>query len=339
MQQATEPTPEQWQQAAADFWAAWQGEEDALSALDGEAFVNRGNEILNEYMDGVVLELIGDPQSGSLVFSANGIIEHFPKVQIVTDLACSERYPCVAFRQRMTDFASNFAIGMRDFSLSAQQIAMACEVGRGLVDLRLAFTEEIAPSFVEHAQNMSFIMLDHLLGEWDFAVKIGVVEFVDRAENMLPLDRLPEVLDRMWREDLGHDGLFPEPEWQYASYEWEEDEEQDALFMTRNESATRLLGRADMAWCVTAECEIPDKETLEQALEWEDAWCAHIEPLQIGIAALSVLNSSRGVRNVHMYGHDVAAMVKAAQQTLANFPDLNVDISAEYDPTWAWYRI
>jgi hypothetical protein len=36
----------------------------------------------------------------------------------------------------------------------------------------------------EHAQHMAFIMLDHVLGEWDFSVRVGPVEFASEAAAM-----------------------------------------------------------------------------------------------------------------------------------------------------------
>jgi len=54
-----------------------------------------------------------------------------------------------------------------------------------------------------------------------------------KFERALAFTELPEKLNQMWQK-LGYTGLYPEPEWQFGTYQIEENEEkeQDGLKFT-----------------------------------------------------------------------------------------------------------
>lgn len=244
-------------QNARQFWAAWQQAEARLAQLDNIDFVEQANELLHQFCPECIVELEGvAPASGelpSLVFSAGGIREHFPQVQALAELAQTQCYRVTAFRspQGGSD-AFNFGIEIDGFRLSVSDIAVALVEWGMLPALEIAFTRPIPADMRDRTQNIAIIMLDHIIGEWAASVKISMVDFVNEIapERALSFTELPEKLNQMWQK-LGYTGGYLEPEWQFGTYQIEENEEkeQDALVLMRNESAASLLGRADIAGC------------------------------------------------------------------------------------------
>lgn len=331
-------------QNARRFWAAWQAEEARLAQLGDIDFVEQASELLHQFCPDCIVELDGiAPASGelpSLVFSANGIREHFPQVQALAELAQTQRYHVRAFRSPLVAVASDFAIGMDGFSLSIGDIAVALSEWRMLPALDIAFTTPIPDDMREHAQNMAIIMLDHVVGEWAATVKIGALDFVDEIapERALSFTELPEKLNQMWQK-LGYTGVYPEPEWQFGTYQIEENEEkeQDTLVLMRNESAASLLGRADMGWVVYVEAQLGSKADLDAAYALQDSVEAEAGLNQQGIFALSIMNMTDGTRCMCYSTSNPAGLVEKAFALCEQCP-LPTTISCQYDPNWSYYR-
>lgn len=329
-------------QNARQFWAAWQQQEAGLSQLDAIDFVEQANELLQQFCEGCVVELEGvapdDNALPSLVFSANGIVADFPQVQALAELAQTSRYQIRAFRSPLAQVSPDFAIGMDGFQLSVGDIVVALDEWRMLPALEIAFTCPIPADMAEHAQNMAMIMLDHVAGEWAAAVKIGAIDFVDEIapERAITLPMLPEKLNAMWRE-LGYTGVYPQPEWQFATYEVKEDEERDAMVLIRNQSAASLIGRADMGWVVCVAAQLSGKDDLDAVYDLQDKIEAEAHVNQQGIATLSVMNMTEGVREMFFSTSDPAGLLEKAA-ALCSQCALPTDISCEYDPNWAYYR-
>lgn len=329
---------------ARQFWTAWQQQEAGLSQLDAIDFVEQANELLQQFCEGCVVELEGvAPDSKELpclVFSANGFREHFPQVQALAELAQTQRYRVRAFRSPLSTVSPDFAIRMDGFSLRIGDIAVALSEWRMLPALDIAFTTPIPDDMREHAQNMAIIMLDHVVGEWAATVKIGALDFVDSIapEQAISLAELPEKLNKMWLE-LGYTGVYPQPEWQFGTYQIEEDEaeEQDALVLMRNESAASLLGRADMCWVVCVEAQLDSKADLDAAYELQDSVEAEASLNQQGIFALSIMNMSNGTRSMYYSTSNPAGLLEKAAALCEQCP-LPTTISCEYDPNWSYYR-
>lgn len=331
-------------QNARQFWAAWQQQEAELSQLDDIDFVEQANDLLHQFCTECIVELEGiAPDSKELpclVFSANGFREHFPQVQALAELAQTQRYRVRAFRSSLAAVAPDFAIGMDGFSLSIGDIAVALSEWRMLPALDITFTTPIPDDMREHAQNMAIIMLDHVVGEWAATVKIGALDFVDSIapEQAVSLAELPEKLNKMWLE-LGYTGVYPQPEWQFGTYQIEEDEdaEQDALVLMRNESATSLLGRADMCWVVCVEAQLGSKADLDAVYALQDSVEAEASLNQQGIFALSIMNMSNGTRSMYYSTSNPAGLVEKAAALCEQCP-LPAEVSCEYDPNWSYYR-
>lgn len=328
------------------FWQAWQADEPRLAVLTAQELVEQGNELLHRYCEGVVLELEGaaseaDGSGGKLVFSANGQVAYFPEVEGLVNAAQTRRYAVQAFRQRLDpQTLAQFDIRMQDFSLNAQDILIQAQPQDFLVDIVIGFAKEIAPDYWDHACHMAMIMLDHALGEWDFAVKIGAVDFSETApEAAVALPAFVARLETLWEQELHHTGVYPRLEdCQYESGQIEEDGEQDGLILTRNITAAQLLGRADMAWMVSLQVHIDDKAALQAAYALEDDFSARIGLHQQGIGVLTVTNLSQGLRRVFAYCGDKAFALDCAQAAARQFPELRPSIQMDYDPSWRWYR-
>ena len=331
-------------QNARQFWAAWQQQEAELSQLDDIDFVEQANDLLHQFCPDCIVELDGiAPDSDDLpglVFSTNGMREHFPQVQALVELAQTQRYHVRAFRSPLGDVAPDFAIGMDGFQLSISDVAVSLDKWRMLPALEIAFTKPIPDDMGDHAKNMALIMLDHIVGEWAASVKIGALDFVDNIapERAMSFTALPKKLNQMWRE-LGYTGVYPEPEWQFGTYQIEEDEdrEQDALVLMRNESAASLLGRADMGWVVCVEAQLASKADLDAAYELQDNVEAEASLNQQGIFTLSVMNMTNGTRTMYYNSSNPAGLVEKAAALCEQCP-LPTTISCEYDPNWSYYR-
>ena len=324
------------------FWQEWQAAEARLAAQSPQILVEEGNNLLEQHLDDVVLELEGDADKATLIFSANGIVAGFPHVQALVDTATTKRYAVSAFRQRLPrESVERFGFRMNGLELNAADVRVLPSTADFRIDLVLAFTVPLAEEQREQAQHMAFIMLDHILGEWDFAVKIAAVDFADAVPaNTIALTDLPAVVDALWRDELAHSGLYPPPEdeCQFEMAQCEESEQQDALIFTRNRSAASVLGRADMGWCIIIDTELDSQEDVDAARELEDAFFQRMAIGQQGVGVLSVVNLSRGVRSVYAYCGDAAWGEAQAQASVAEFGQINSHVRADYDPSWGWYR-
>lgn len=326
---------------ARNFWHDWQTRQNEWAALDGVEFVNTANELLQQYFPEITVELEGSLQSDirTLVFTAHGSREQFPAVQALAAHAPSlDGFAVCAFRQPIGSGNRDFSIGMNGFDLNAGDVLVRLDTWREMPALDMTFAKDIPQEFTDHAQNMAVIIMDHILGEWAAAVKLDALDFVPHeGEGWFAITGLPEALEEHWR-NLGRSGRYPEPEWSYANAEIEGDDEQDHLLLVRNQSASALIGRADMAWTVAVVCSIGDAQELEQAYELQDQFEAHSVLGQAGIPTLTVTNLSRGERTVYAATCEPAALAAAAEKICAQFAALEARTEVEYDPTWQHYR-
>lgn len=337
------------------FWQAWQAQEPILMKLSPNDFVNQANDLLAAYLQGVYVELEGDTTNGKLVFTAQGILDNFAKVTALVATARTQNFTVVGFREGMTaenviahrnpDFDINeFCIGMGDVSLKFADLQVVPTAGHYLVDLAIKINHKQSqgdPSdeLANHLKNMAFIILDHVIGEWDFAVKIGAVDFVETlpADPVAPKD-LNQVIEHIWQNELGHTGEYPE-ESSYAVARVEEDDEQDGLIFTINRSASALLGDPNMAWCIKVTSEFDNQDQLELARDLQDDMTATLVKKDQCIDAVVVVNVTQRKRTVIFYCQDAVWGAKQAQQCVDRFPMLHSLVEIEYDPNWGWYQI
>lgn len=335
-------SPEAIRKQAQAFWQAWDKQAAQLKALPTVERVEAGNELLHQYIEGIFLEIQEDKPRDLLIFSANGMLDQFVAIDILLQTATTHDYDLVAFRQPIpAEYINDFVMRMdEDLELSATDLLISASTGDQLIDLDVTLKKQADEETLPHLQNMAFIMLDHILGEWDLAVKIRSVEFSDTpAENAVSADQLPALINDLWKNTLNHDGKYPEAEnSEWAAAESEESAEQNALVLIRNESAAALLGRPDMAWCIIIDCELTCKEDLDTAQDLEEHFYNQIKQEQRGIGVLSIVNFTQGIRTVHAYCRSPKHGLTAAQSAIDAFPQLDSSVRIDYDPAWQWYQ-
>ncbi|MBV7435464.1 hypothetical protein KRX19_10545 [Cardiobacteriaceae bacterium TAE3-ERU3] len=335
-------TPESIRQQAQAFWQAWDKQAAQLSTLSSVERVEAGNELLHQYIEGVFLEIQEDEPRDLLIFSANGMLDQFIAIDILLQTATTRDYDLIAFRQPIpAEYINEFVMRMDDdIELLATDLLISASATDQLIDLDVTLQKQADEEQLPHLQNMAFIMLDHILGEWDLAVKIRSVEFADTpAENAVRADQLPELINDLWENTLNHDGEYPQAEEsEWAAAESEESAEQDALVLIRNESAASLLGRPDMAWCIIIDSELTCKEDLDTAQDLEEHFYNQISKDQHGIGVLSIVNFTQGIRSIHAYCRNPKHGIAAALSAMDAFPQLDSSARSDYDPAWQWYQ-
>lgn len=328
------------------FWTAFLGREEAFAGLPSRDFVQQANELLQTFAPQLALEVEGRDDAGprGLVITAHGDKARFPDVLTMVALAPKmQRFSSVtAFRLRATN--SEFAMGMEGFSLSTDDIQAQLLADRGLVGLALRFDREIPMDMVNHARHMAFIMLDHVIGEYDFAVRVGVVDFVetfaDDAGEPVRLSQLPDAFDRFWQNTLGRTGVLPSDE---STHRWDllelssQDEDGRPDIMTLSRSVDALATRADLAFCVDVEVDVGGADELERARDLQDALEAFLQREGRGVFVLSLVRMDEGRRLCRFYVESDQGWTDAFDGICGEHGFEAPSIRAWFDPSWDAY--
>jgi hypothetical protein len=253
-------------------------------------------------------------------------------------------YEIHAFRSRTKDGAG-FNIQMAGFELRPSDVLVGYYADGQRVGLEIRFASEIPPEQEKNARQMAFIMLDHIIGEYDFAVKVGPVKFVEAwSDGIRPpaaLDKFPPLFDRFWTEELGHTSLFPSPndgKWVMLEVTLNSDstrsgDTEEKATVLVYEGAKTVAMRADLSLAMTLTLPVSDKEELDFAQEKQDQIGEIIEQSQIGILTLTMFK--KGYRHAVYYVSDRDAVHRLIEQTIgANAFELD----AEHDFKWSKYR-
>ena len=326
----TTPSP-----AIGAFWRAFSDAQASLQALPLRERVGAANALIDQHLEGLALEMSGDDADAvvDLIVTAHGSIERFPLVaQVVAAAPALPHYRVRAFRERTTQ--PDFPIGMEGFELSTSEVLVALEQDGGQAALEIRFGREIPSDYQDHARNMAFIMLDHVLGEYDFAVKVGAVDFVGEPDDAhtpwVPLSQLPPVFDRYWTEILGHTGHFPtgEAEWDGLELQFDcpidedgnelppddidsEDAPETGVVMV-NTSANAVAMRADLAYALTVDLAVPDSDTLTAVQDLQDQAATVLQVPQLGILVLTLMRAGRRQALYYVSDEQLAARLQAA---------------------------
>ena len=324
------------------FWGDFSNQLSQLEELDRQEFVESSNELLHQYAPGLSLELEGKlGEAGSrLVISAHGNTAQFENAQaLVRQAPRFEHYSVQAFRSRA--LGSNFGMRMDGFELACSDIRVGYYDAGGIIGLKLSFEKPIARDLAEHAQHMAFIMLDHVLGEWDFSVRVGPVDFAEAAADATPLSQFPAVFDAFQRDVLGRTYDFPQPEndrWISLEVRPRDADEDDAPdLLTFHDSANALATRADLSYLLTLRFPIDSQESLDRARDAQDALDAELLRQQRGILAYTRMENMES-RVAAFYVDDPDAAAALARQLAAEHaPGLEAALALEYDPSWREY--
>lgn len=325
------------------FWQAWQTNLPNLLSATAIDFVNQANELLVKYIDGVGIELRGEVADGALSadselhFTAYGVFENFPKVIELVNHPIAKQYNAQAFRKPMAKFVSDFAIGMNGLELSVQDLQFAIKAGRYFIDLEIIIHQTVDDDNVQVIQHMAFILLDHILGEFDGMVKIGSVDFVVEFSEgfaLVSAQDLSVMVNQLWRDELGRDDVYPS-EYESQVAQVEPTDEQDGLIFIINSSANRLIG-GELAWCVRIISEYDSQETLDISRDLEDELDLLFCQDNQAVNALIVNNMTQGQRTIHCYCANPDDIVPKIETITAKY-SLTTTIDVEYDVRWGWY--
>jgi len=337
------PTHEIDQRAAAcaGFWQAVSTQLESLRALPARELMEGLNKLLEPFFPRLAAEVAGDPPVFKLVLTAHGSVDDFEDLMVLVQ--SSPRLPQVeveAFRQRSSD---GFGMRMNDFELASSEVLVKHELYRGRMALEIGFAKPIPMDMQDHARHMSLIMLDHILGEYDFAVKVGAVDYVaaDAQADFdgVPLDGFVPLFDACWREDLGHTGVFPPGEHAWSGLSatrTAEDGREIEMVVMRNDVATALVGRADLCHRLSVAVPVESGEELDEARAYEDRLTARLQVHESGCCTHVVLEE--GVRTVHFQVADPDAAISQAQSVQDDM-DLSATMELVFDPTWQAYRV
>lgn len=330
------------------FWREFADSEGALHALPLRERVEEGNALLERHLEGLALEMSGGDGDAvvDLIVTAHGSIDRFPLLaQVVAAAPRLQHHAVRAFRERTQQ--PDFPIGMDGFELSTSEVLITCSQDDGQAALEIRFAREIPQDFQDHARNMAFIMIDHVLGEYDFAVKVGAVDFVDESADpdaeWTPLSLLPPVFDRYWSETLGRTGDFPSGEHVWGgmtlAFGGSDDEDagepQDTALVMVNCSANPVAMRADLAYALTLDMPVGDRDELQVAQDLHDQAATLLELSQLGILAYTMTRSGR--RKAVYYVGDEQLAKQALAPLLLRDEAASLELSTTFDPAWSGY--
>ncbi|MES2612628.1 MAG: DUF695 domain-containing protein [Pseudomonadota bacterium] len=336
------------------FWREFADTEAALHAMPLRERVEEGNVLLERHLEGLALEMSGGDGDAvvDLIVTAHGSIDCFPLLmQVVAAAPRLQHHALRAFRERTQQ--PDFPIGMDGFELSTSEVLITCSQDDGQAALEIRFGREIPQDFQDHARNMAFIMIDHVLGEYDFAVKVGAVDFVEESADpdaeWTPLSQLPPVFDRYWRETLGRTGVFPTGEHRWSALtiafghtdgtdgtdSGVAGESQDTAIVMVNSSANPVAMRADLAYAITLDLAVGDREELEVAQDLHNQAATLLELPQLGILAYTM--SRNGRRKAVYYVGDEQLAKQTLAPLLLRDEAASLEVSTTFDPAWSGY--
>ncbi len=179
---------------AAAFWTWFSAHADELHAnTDLQKTMESISAELEKAYPGVFAEIGKDKDQLLLVISADGNKKLFPQVQEV--YAARPTVPgwkIVAFRQR----DPFFAIEMAGKKIEPKTVKFVGTPAEGKLDI-----DVYLPGYKKDDQDMGklgFIILDHVIGEYDMETKIGGIEFAAleaAPATAKPLTELPAMVD------------------------------------------------------------------------------------------------------------------------------------------------
>ena len=229
---------------------------------------------------------------------------------------------------------------MDDMTWSVSDYRVGLFKDGGLVGLEVLVDRDVPQDMIDASQHAAFIMLDHIIGEYDFAVRVGAVEFVDR----LPIDELwvcsladlPRNFDRMWTESLGRTGLWPKKmTWSLLTFS-PEIEGDAPLVVSVNRSAGALATRADMAYRMDVAMEVFDKPSLQRAQDVEDLLRQGMESHQASVMVASIMDRTESTRTCRFYLSDPREN-KAKLEAICRGSVIEPQITVVFDPSWDGY--
>lgn len=325
---------------AKKFWKAWQKKSEQLNALELADFIEQSNAILHKYFAEISLDSQQTLNKKQWVVTAHGAVVHFADVVAVQATAPDE-VKVGAFRQplptnRVADFEITTSTGV---TLSASDLTVAVSPMSHLIRLQVAPTRPLNVADIEVLQDLTLLILEAVLGEWDFAVKIHTLDFVNLVRGeALALSELSSRVQAVWVNELGHTGEY-EDEPEYLMAQTEQTPDQPHVIITVDKTANSLLGRQDFGWCICLQTRLIDADGIEIGSDFDEILRANLSFENGCVPALTVLDLATGVRYMYIYCQDPVWAEKQLNKMLPKFPKLEHEYVIDYDPSWHWYRI
>lgn len=328
------------------FWSEFSRQLPELQSLDGQGFVSAANELLHQYAPGLAIELEGAAkEAGSkLVISAHGNTAEFENAQIMVRHAPGlQNFRVEAYRSRT--LGADFGMRMEDFELTSSDVLVGYYDAGGITGLELAFAKPVPMDMQSHAQHMTFIMLDHVLGEWDFSVRVGPVEFVEAISpgmgGPVKLSEFPPVFDAFVRQKLGRSYEYPqEQDSRWLSLEVrsrDADEEAPADILSFHDSANAVATRADMSYFVEWRFPFDSQQQLDQARDAQDALDAELARHQRGILVFTRVENMSSRMAAYYADDPVHAQQLASRLAAEHAAGIAGELTVSFDPAWNEY--
>ncbi len=324
------------------FWCDFAAKLNQWQTLERRDFVEAANTVLQRHAPSLSVELEGTPgqAGGRLVITAHGNTEQFESAQaLVRQAPQTLPYAVQAFRSRT--LGSDFAMRMEDFELACADVMVAPYDAGGIIGLELSFAKGVPQDLQEQAQHMAFILIDHVLGEWDFSVRVGPIDFVlpeDAQASAVPLSVFPPVFDAFQRDVLGRSYDFPQDEddrWMSLEVRARDaDDDAPPDMLTFHDGANALATRADLPYFLTLRFPVASRDEFEAACSAQDALEAELLRLQRGVQAFSRTEAMQSRVAAFYVDDPVYAMQLARQMAAAHAPELEADVVLAYDPAW-----
>jgi hypothetical protein len=324
------------------FWLRFREGEAELIRKPVREQVEEINEVLEASLEGLALEMMAGDGDGhiAMIATAHGATERFPLLMdFVTRVPPLTHYSLSAFRTRTDE--PGFPMRMDGFELATSEVLIGHFSDEGQVGIEVMFDRELPGDMQDHAHNMAFIMLDHVLGEYDFAVKVGAVDFVDgfsgEVIHSTPLHQFGAVFDSFWAGELGHTGLFPsgEAQWSTLTIAFDDEGEDNHALVAVNDGANAVAARADLGHAVELRLPAHDDDTLAIARTLQDQIATRLELQHAGILSHTLLH--KGERVANYYVGDLPAALALIEAGVRGASVADSDVRSEFDPSWAKY--
>ncbi len=330
-------------QRAAVFWQSWQWERP-WQAGGGVALVNSGNYLLHHYFPGVFLQAVPDAAAEfQVAFSSGGRLEPMADAMLLAEAAppglpfgvqaLLRRCPAAELPQRTAGFGQT--------QLCGSQFQVACAPGEdGLVHLQVFVNDNPIGTDADDRRLAVWLLLAQALGQWDLNVKTGHIEITEQPpQGALPLAELPEAFDKLWRARMGHNGVYPGGEAEFRVYGAENDDGEPARILVRNESAASLLGRADLAWCLSVRCEVYDDMSQALARELAQEFSGCVGRREQGILTAMLSDAEKGEYTAFAMVAEPEGLWEKVWEITARYERLDARADCVFDPSWRYYRL
>lgn len=341
--QKEQSTQDQLSLAIQAFWKQVKTSEQSFNKLELIDIMETLNNLLNENQLDVIAEVTqGSKKNHKIIFTSDGKIEQFEQVMEITKQAPDLNFfEIEAFRQR-TKNVDSFTIQLRDdsFSLGTTDLLIQYKKDHRKISLGILFGKTIPEEMLTQAQTMALIILDHILGEYDLAVRVVAIEFLEVAQDTvttMPANEFVTIFDSIWKEDLKHTGVFPnneEDQWivfELASH----NESNGNMLVHRNEAANALVGHTNYCYALNIIADVNSKAVLSLVYELEDAINIALRTDKRGIHCQN--SFSQGTRNMLWHVGDKHLALQLTQQIAKQYKTLSVKIECNFDPYWSQY--